>query len=62
MAEAQVRLRHWWGQVSDADPRKQLIERELTNRDDINDPAEIWGRAVPIKIHGDALPLSRTSN
>ena len=27
LAEAQARLRGWWGQVSDADPRKQLIRR-----------------------------------
>ena len=47
--------------MSDADPRKQLIRRELTNRDDIDDPEEIWGRAVPIKVPGDALPISRTA-
>ena len=50
------------GQVSDADPPKQLIKRELANRDDIDGPKGIWGisgRSIHVSPHSKALaPLA----
>ena len=58
--EARERLRGWWRGVPDANPCKEQVARELVQRDDVGGVQDIWSRAVPIIIHGDAFPLSRT--
>ena len=45
--------RSFWRQIPDTDPRKVQIAEQLIERDDITCVDEIWGRAVPIDLHGD---------
>lgn len=54
-------LQGWWGQLLPDDPRKQMVEEACMHRDDIAGPQDIWRRCVPISLHGDAVPLGKTS-
>ena len=38
-----------------------MIEEVYSKRDDITSAEEIWARAIPIALHGDAVPLGKTS-
>ena len=60
MEDAHDRLRSWWRAVPDEDPRKQQVASELMNRHDVHSLDDIWSRAVPVIIHGDAFPITRT--
>ena len=60
-ANASDKLREFWSQVPESDPRKRMLAEKLMEREDIESEADIWGRAIPITLYGDAFPLSRTS-
>ena len=60
IADASRLLRGFWANVADDDPRKIRIAEENLKRPDVNAVDEIWERAIPISIHGDAFPLART--
>ena len=44
----------FWSAIPDTDPRKRQIAEIYVERADIANVDEIWGRAVPIDIHGNA--------
>eukprot|EP00969_Alexandrium_andersonii_P336728 14884310-Alexandrium_andersonii.AAC.1 len=58
---ASARLRSFWSAVPDIDPRKQQVATALLARADIEDLDDAWGRAVPLVIHGDGVPVGRMS-
>ncbi len=53
-----VALRRFWSGVPEADPRKKAIRDEFMSRNDVLFEADLWERAVPIVLHGDAVPAS----
>ena len=54
---AERALRAFWARVPDDDPRKQELAREMVKRDDIPNEDAIWGKAIPITIHGEAITI-----
>ena len=47
-----IEPRSFWARIPDEDPRKKQIAAELIKREDIDTEEDIWGRAVPIDLHG----------
>ena len=60
-ANPAVPLTRFWNSIADADPRKQAIKQAYLQRPDIVDEADLWARAVPVTIHGDAFPVASHS-
>ena len=60
-ADPGVPLRRFWNAVPDHDPRKRDILNAYLPREDIEDEADLWSRAVPIVLHGDGVPVGSMS-
>ena len=54
-------LRNFWSSVPDTDARKTAIKAAFLPRPDVEDEEDLWSRAVPIVVHGDAFPVGRMS-
>ena len=54
-------LQRFWSQVPSSDPRKQHLVATFSQMEGIVSESDIWSRAVPIALHGDAVPLGKTS-
>ena len=61
VTDARVALLAFWDGVPNADPRKALILRKYRSICDFAAEADLWGRLVPLALHGDGVPVAGQS-
>ena len=61
VANARDVLRFFFGGGPEEDPRKIWLRGHLSQREDIQSEEDMWGRAVPIALHGDGVPVAGQS-
>ena len=61
VADPAVPLRRFWDSIPEADVRKQYLRAYLLAQPGFDNEDDCWSRAVPLILHGDAVPTSNMS-
>ena len=59
--DAATKLRSFWSQVAEEDPRKRTLVHDCLRNGIVSSEDELFSKAVPLYLHGDGVPVSRTS-